>query len=107
MVLALAVFLIASTLYDNSRPPRPLREAESVPVQAQPLERPREEPPRPEHGSIPAAEGNAGDDRPDVEEYMRDMLIWERPENRDGHWPPYRDFVSRDYDPNRWETFEE
>jgi hypothetical protein len=39
-------------------------------------------------------------------EYIRDILRWERPKERDGHWPPYRDFVNRDYDPNRWEGFQ-
>lgn len=41
----------------------------------------------------------------DVKEYMDAILNWERPMNQDGHWPPYRDFVGQDYDPNRWEGF--
>jgi hypothetical protein len=40
------------------------------------------------------------------DEYMRDMLKWERPREKEGHWPSYRDFVNRDYDPNRWEGFQ-
>lgn len=38
-------------------------------------------------------------------EYMQDMLDWSRPEHRNGHWPPYEDYVDKDYDPNRWEGF--
>jgi hypothetical protein len=41
------------------------------------------------------------------DEYMRDILKWDRPNEKDGHWPPYRDFKNRDYDPNRWEGFPE
>jgi hypothetical protein len=41
----------------------------------------------------------------DVKEYMDAVLNWERPISEDGHWPPYRDFVGKDYDPNRWEGF--
>jgi hypothetical protein len=39
------------------------------------------------------------------DEYMRDILDWERPKHKNGHWPPYEDFVHKDYDPNRWEAF--
>jgi hypothetical protein len=41
-----------------------------------------------------------------VDEYMGDILRWERPNEREGHWPPYKDFINRDYDPNRWEGFQ-
>lgn len=41
----------------------------------------------------------------DQEEYMKDILDWERPKHKNGHWPPYEDFVHKDYDPNRWEAF--
>jgi hypothetical protein len=112
LILALAAFLIASTLYNDSRPARPFREAEfAVPVQVQPQDPPREEPRvRTEHGSehaIPVADHRREGHGPDVEEYMKDLLIWQRPENKDGHWPPYQDFIGRDYDPNRWEAFDE
>jgi hypothetical protein len=40
-------------------------------------------------------------------EYMRDILRWQRPKEKDGHWPPYREFVNKDYDPNRWEGFQQ
>ncbi|RDI84453.1 hypothetical protein Vi05172_g5720 [Venturia inaequalis] len=39
------------------------------------------------------------------EEYMQDILDWSRPEHRNGHWPPYEDYIDKDYDPNRWEGF--
>jgi hypothetical protein len=39
------------------------------------------------------------------DEYMRDILDWERPRHKNGHWPPYEDFEHKDYDPNRWEAF--
>jgi hypothetical protein len=42
-----------------------------------------------------------------VDEYMKDILKWDRPKEKDGHWPLYRDFRNRDYDPNRWEGFPE
>jgi hypothetical protein len=112
LVLTLVAFLIASTLYDDSRPARPLREAEfAVPVPTQPQDPPREEPRvRTEHGSeyVPQAADDGEEVRGlDIEEYMKDMLIWQRPENKDGHWPPYQDYIGRNYDPNRWEAFDE
>lgn len=36
--------------------------------------------------------------------YMKSMLDWPRP-NWIGHWPPFDDYVNKDYDPNRWEYF--
>lgn len=39
------------------------------------------------------------------EQYMNDILDWERPKHKNGHWPPYEDFAHQDYDPNRWEAF--
>jgi hypothetical protein len=39
------------------------------------------------------------------DEYMKDILDWERPKHKNGHWPPYEDFSHKDYDPNRWEGF--
>jgi hypothetical protein len=41
-----------------------------------------------------------------IGEYLRDLLRWQRP-NRGDHWPPYNDYKDRDYDPNRWEAFQE
>jgi hypothetical protein len=38
-------------------------------------------------------------------EYMKDILNWRRPQDKDSHWPYYRDYKNRDYDPNRWEGF--
>jgi hypothetical protein len=38
-------------------------------------------------------------------EYMNKMLDWDRP-MLGNHWPPYWDYVGRNYDPNRWEGFE-
>jgi hypothetical protein len=40
-----------------------------------------------------------------MNEYMSDILKWERPKDKDGHWPQYSAFEGRDYDPNRWEGF--
>src|SRR4051812_26483035 len=94
LIIAFAAFLIASTLYDDLRGARLSRETDSVvPVQDQPAESSREGPVVSLHGSMPSAADKGKDDGPDTEEYMRDMLIWERPENRDGHWPPYKDFI--------------
>jgi hypothetical protein len=39
-----------------------------------------------------------------VQEYLQDMLKWERP-HRTGHWPPYNSYINKDYDPNRWQGF--
>lgn len=41
----------------------------------------------------------------DMDEYMKDILKWQRPRDKDGHWPQYSAFDGRDYDPNRWEGF--
>ena len=41
-----------------------------------------------------------------VGEYLRDILRWQRP-NKGDHWPPYSDYKDKDYDPNRWEAFQE
>jgi hypothetical protein len=41
----------------------------------------------------------------DMKEYMQSMLDWARP-TWDGHWPPFRDYVDKKYDPNRWEQFD-
>lgn len=110
LILALAAFLIASTFYDESRPLRPFKESEfAVPVPVQPQDPPREATRLTEHDSeyTPRVADRKEDRGPDVDEYMKDLLIWQRPENKDGHWPPYRDFIGRDYDPNRWEAFDE
>lgn len=40
-----------------------------------------------------------------VKEYIQKMLKWSRP-SWDGHWPPFRDYINKAYDPNRWEQFE-
>ncbi|KAF1991239.1 hypothetical protein K402DRAFT_400700 [Aulographum hederae CBS 113979] len=42
----------------------------------------------------------------DMNEYMKDLLTWYRPADSNGHDPPYDDFVGREYDPNRWESFD-
>ncbi|KAH8731961.1 hypothetical protein GQ44DRAFT_735653 [Phaeosphaeriaceae sp. PMI808] len=39
-----------------------------------------------------------------LKEYMKSMLEWPRP-TWEGHWPPFRDYVDKAYDPNRWEYF--
>jgi hypothetical protein len=41
----------------------------------------------------------------DLKRYMSGMLKWDRP-NWEGHWPPFADYVDKEYDPNRWEQFE-
>jgi hypothetical protein len=41
----------------------------------------------------------------DMNEYMKSMLNWDRP-NWEGHWPPFADYVDQEYDPNRWEQFD-
>ena len=40
----------------------------------------------------------------DLKEYIKGMLKWDRP-NWQGHWPPFADYVDKEYDPNRWERF--
>jgi hypothetical protein len=40
-----------------------------------------------------------------IKEYMQSMLKWDRP-TWDGHWPPFQDYVDKQYDPNRWEQFD-
>ncbi|KAF2402956.1 hypothetical protein EJ06DRAFT_541772 [Trichodelitschia bisporula] len=40
-----------------------------------------------------------------LDEYLKDLLNWQRPLASDGHWPRYEDYADRDYDPNRWEAF--
>jgi hypothetical protein len=40
-----------------------------------------------------------------MKEYMKSMLKWNRP-SWDGHWPPFADYVDKEYDPNRWEQFD-
>jgi hypothetical protein len=39
-----------------------------------------------------------------VKKYMKSMLKWGRP-TWDGHWPPFADYIDKEYDPNRWEEF--
>lgn len=40
-----------------------------------------------------------------LKEYMTKMLKWPRP-SWDGHWPPFKDYINKAYDPNRWEHFD-
>ncbi|KAF2673482.1 hypothetical protein BT63DRAFT_368044 [Microthyrium microscopicum] len=42
-----------------------------------------------------------------MDEYMKDILKWQKPKDKDRHWPQYSDFDGKDYDPNRWEGFPE
>ena len=42
----------------------------------------------------------------EIGEYLRDLLRWQRP-SRGDHWPPYADYKDKDYDPNRWEAFQQ
>jgi hypothetical protein len=40
------------------------------------------------------------------DEYMRDVLKWDRPtKEKEGQWPLYKDFIDKDYDSYRWEAF--
>jgi hypothetical protein len=40
------------------------------------------------------------------DEYMRDILKWDRPMmEKEGQWPLYKDFAGKDYDSYRWEGF--
>lgn len=41
----------------------------------------------------------------DLKKYLREMLNWNRP-SWNGHWPPFNDYVDKEYDPNRWEQFD-
>lgn len=40
-----------------------------------------------------------------VKDYIIKMLQWSRP-SWNGHWPPFEDYVDKEYDPNRWEQFD-
>ncbi|KAF2200918.1 hypothetical protein GQ43DRAFT_472274 [Delitschia confertaspora ATCC 74209] len=40
-----------------------------------------------------------------LKQYMLEMLDWNRP-SWGGHWPPFGDYVNKEYDPNRWEEFD-
>lgn len=40
-----------------------------------------------------------------MKEYMQEMLNWNRP-SWEGHWPPFGDYINKEYDPNRWEQFD-
>ena len=37
--------------------------------------------------------------------YVKGMLKWPRP-SWEGHWPPFSDYIGKEYDPNRWEYFD-
>jgi hypothetical protein len=49
--------------------------------------------------------GEGDQKKVDLDEYIRDILKWKRPKDKDGYWPQYSAFEGRDYDPNRWEGF--
>jgi hypothetical protein len=38
---------------------------------------------------------------------MQEHLTWEPPIEIRDHYPPYDQYANRDYDPNRWEAFEQ
>jgi len=38
---------------------------------------------------------------------MQEHLKWEPPIEIKDHYPPYDQYTNRDYDPNRWEAFEQ
>lgn len=40
-----------------------------------------------------------------MRQYLNKMLVWSRPDPDPSHWPAYQDYITRDYDPNRWEAF--
>ena len=42
----------------------------------------------------------------DRQQYLDDMLNWRRPPD-DDHWPELHSYIGKDYDPYRWEGFEE
>jgi hypothetical protein len=54
------------------------------------------------HASLPQ---DASSWPKDIKEYVKGMLEWDRP-NWEGHWPPFADYVNKEYDPNRWERFD-
>lgn len=37
---------------------------------------------------------------------MQEYLNWKPPVEIKDHYPPYDQYATRDYDPNRWETFQ-
>ena len=41
----------------------------------------------------------------ELKNYVKNILSrWGRP-TWNGHWPPFADYVDKEYDPNRWEKF--
>lgn len=40
-----------------------------------------------------------------MKDRLQSILRWNRP-TWEGHWPPFRDYVDKAYDPNRWEQFD-
>lgn len=40
-----------------------------------------------------------------IKAYLKELLNWDRLVSED-HWPPWVDYVYKEYDPNRWEALE-
>jgi len=38
---------------------------------------------------------------------LQEQLTWDPPVDIKNHYPPYDQYKTRDYDPNRWEAFEQ
>lgn len=50
---------------------------------------------------------STGTPRSRVSQDMQKLLKWDAPKEIKAHYPSYSDFDDRDYDPNRWEAFEQ
>ena len=68
-----------------------------APTEDRPYEQSHEAP-------LPADEKSTSRSRISLE--MQEYLSWDPPLEQD-HYPPYDHYRNRDYDPNRWEAFEQ
>ncbi len=42
-----------------------------------------------------------------ITQNLRDVITWDPPVDIKDHYPPYDAYFDRDFDPNRWEEFEQ
>ncbi|KAF2754002.1 hypothetical protein EJ05DRAFT_162245 [Pseudovirgaria hyperparasitica] len=84
----LPTFKSPFNLHNSARPKALLHLASTEPI-----------PPRITNKPLPRVQ--------DPKAYIQQILNWNRPQPDPSHWPPYELYNDRDYDPNRWEQFEE
>lgn len=54
---------------------------------------------------VPPAEPRQTTPRSRITLKLQEQLEWEAPVETKDHYPPYDQYLTRDYDPNRWEGF--